>query len=366
MLKQCKPIKCLIAFGVYCVLTVLAFSQTKPTVQRVAVLGNERGIQVQITASQPIATESQLLTDPDRLVIDFPGAAPGTQLRGLAVNQGGIKTVRVGLLTADPPTTRIVVDLSAASPYEIVPSGNSVMLKVGAGDVEIAGKNPLPKQPVTTEGPATVPRATVPAANLPISAPAPNLQVNFQRGELTVHAKKATLAEVLYAIQQRTGADIPIPAGAEQEQVVADAGPGPAKDVLTALLTGTRFNFIVVGSDQNDGGLRSVILSPKSDLGTSMPAGMQPVTPVAQEQDVPDVPQEQVQLPPPDAPPAPPMQPNEFPAQPPPEVMQGQQLNQGQPNVNQAPTDQPQQSTGPGQPPVESVPDENAPPPDEQ
>jgi hypothetical protein len=357
MLKQCKPTKCLIAFGVYCVLTVLAFSQTKPTVQRVAVLGNERGIQVQITASQPIATESQLLMDPDRLVIDFPGAAPGTQLRGLAVNQGGIKTVRVGLFNADPPTTRIVVDLSNASPYEIVPNGNSVILKVGAGDVEIAGKKALPKQPVTTEAP----RPTVPT-----SAPAPNLQVNFQRGELTVHAQKATLAEVLYAIQQRTGADIPIPAGAEQEQVVADAGPGPAKDVLTALLTGTRFNFIVVGSDQNDGGLRSVILSPKSDLGTSMPAGMQPVTPVTQEQDVPDVPQEQVQLPPPDAPPAPPMQPNEFPAQPPPEVMQGQQPNQGQPNSNHAPTDQPQQSTGPGQPPVESVPDENPPPPDEQ
>jgi hypothetical protein len=357
MLKQRKTIKCLIAFTVYSVLTASAFSQAKPTVQRVAVLGNERGIQVQITASQPIATQSQLLMDPDRLVIDFPGAAPGTQLRGLAVNQGGIKTVRVGLFNADPPTTRIVVDLSAASPYEIVPNGNSVILKVGAGDVEIAGKNPLAKQPVSTEAP----RPTVAT-----SAPSPNLQVNFQRGELTVHAQKATLAEVLYAIQQRTGADIPIPAGAEQEQVVADAGPGPAKDVLTALLTGTRFNFIVVGSDQNDGGLRSVILSPKSDLGTSMPAGMQPVTPVTQEQDVPDVPQEQVQLPPPDAPPPPPMQPNEFPAQPPPEVMQGQQPNQGQPNSNHAPTDQPQQSTGPGQPPVESLPDENPPPPDEQ
>jgi hypothetical protein len=358
MLKQCKTIKCLIAFGVSSLLTALAFAQAKPTVQRVAVLGNERGIQVQITASQPIGTESQLLTGPDRLVIDFPGAAPGMQLRGLAVNQGGIKTVRVGLFNADPPMTRIVVDLSAASPYEIVPNGNSVILKVGAGNVEIAGKNPPPRQPAST--------AAIPPTTVPTSAPPPNLQVNFQRGELTVHAQKATLAEVLYAIQQRTGADIPIPAGAEQEQVVADAGPGPAKDVLTALLTGTRFNFIVVGSDQNDGGLRSVILSPKSDLGTSMPAGMQPATPVPQEQDVPDVPQEQVQLPPPDAPPPPPMQPNEVPGQQPPEVMQGQQPNQGQPNVNQAPTDQAPQSTGPGQPPVESVPDENPPPPEEQ
>jgi hypothetical protein len=338
------------------VLAVPTFSQSKPTVQRVAILGNERGIQVQITASQPIPTQTQLLTGPDRLVIDFPGAAPGSQLRGLAVNQSGIKGVRVGLLTAEPPTTRVVVDLSNASPYQIVPNGNSVILRVGAGDVDIPGVKPPSAQPVSGE-------ALAAAAPPP---PVPNLLVNFQKGELTVHSQKATLAEVLYAIQQRTGADIPIPAGAEQEQVVADAGPGPAKDVLTALLTGTRFNFIVVGSDQNDGSLRSVILSPKSDLGTAMPAGMQPVTPVNQGQDVPDVPQEQGQLPPPDSPPPPPMQTNEVPGQPPPE-MQGQQPNEGAPpNMNQVPSEQIPQNTGPGQPPVQPVPDENNPPPDEQ
>ena len=346
------------ALGFLMALWVPAFAQSKATVQRVSILGNERGIQVQITASQPIPTQTQLLTGPDRLVIDFPGAAPGSQLRGLAVNQGGIKGVRVGLFSAEPPTTRVVVDLSSASPYQIVPNGNSVILKVGGDDVDLPGVKPPSAQPVTAE-------AVAAAAPPPPPAPVPNLQVNFQKGELTVHAQKATLAEVLYAIQQRTGAEIPIPAGAEQEQVVADAGPGPAKDVLTALLTGTRFNFIVVGSDQNDGSLRSVILSPKSDLGTAMPAGMQPVNPVNQEQDVSDVPQEQGQLPPPDMPPPPPMQTNEVPGQPPPEV-QGQQPNQGAPNINQVPPDQMPQSTGPGQPPVQPVPDENAPPPEEQ
>ena len=85
------------ALGFLMALWVPAFAQSKATVQRVSVLGNERGIQVQITASQPIPTQTQLLTGPDRLVIDFPGAAPGSQLRGLAVNQGGIKGVRVGL-----------------------------------------------------------------------------------------------------------------------------------------------------------------------------------------------------------------------------------------------------------------------------
>ena len=325
MLKKFQNRLCYIVLSL--LTTTSAFSQSTPTVQRVAVLGDEQGIQLKITSSEPVPTQTQLLTGPDRLVIDFPGAAPGGQLRGLAVNQGGIKDVRVGLFSSTPPTTRVVVDLSGTTPYEIVPTGRSVILKLGTGEPDSSGVEVASAQPNAGNALAAV---------LPPPAPAPHVQVSFQQGKLTVHAEKATLAEVLFAIQQRTGADIAIPAGAEQEQVVADAGPGAAKDVLTSLLTGTHFNFIVVGSDQNDGGLKSVILSPKTDLETAMPAGMQPVNPVVQDQDVPDVPQEQGQIPPPSEPPPPPMQPGDMqgaesaPSEAlPPEAIPN--LNQGQP-----------------------------------
>ena len=351
MLKKFKTRAQYLAVCGICLFVPQAFSQSKPTVDRVAILGNERGIQVKITSSEPIPTQTQMVAGPDRLVIDFPGAAPGSQLRGLAVNQGGIKGVRVGLLSATPPTTRIVVDLASASPYQIVPAGNSVILRLGKEEIDTPASQPSGTQPIS---------GNALAAMVPPPTPAPNLQVKFQQGELTVHAKKATLAEVLYAIQQRTGAEIPIPAGAEQEQVVADAGPGPAKDVLTALLTGTNFNFIVVGSDRNDGGLRSVILSPKTDVGTAMPAGMQPVNPAEAQPDVPDTPQEQVeQMPPPTEAPPPPLQPNEVPD------MQGQPMG-GNPSVNEVPSEQippnfaPQPNQG-----VQPVPDPNAPPPEE-
>ena len=344
-----KKYKIQLQFLAFCVCLAVAapvFSQSTPTVQRVAVMGDEQGIELKITSSQPVHTQTQLLTGPDRLVIDFPGAAPGNQLRGLAVNQGGIKGVRVGLFSSTPPTTRVVVDLSGASPYEITPTGNSVILKLGAGNTGTQGIQLASAHPGSADALAAV---------IPPAPPAPHVQVNFQQGKLSVHADKATLAEVLFAIQQRTGADIPIPAGAEQEQVVADAGPGPAKDVLTSLLTGTHFNFIVVGSDQNDGGLKSVILSPKSEIETAMPAGMQPVTPVTQDQDVPDVPQEQGQMPPPIEPPAPPMQPNEAPGANAAPVEAPPNMNQGQPGQF------PQNG-----PPVQQAPDENQPPPSEE
>ena len=75
---------------------------------------------------------------------------------------------------------------------------------------------------------------------------------------LTIHADKATLAQVLFEVQQQTQAEIAIPAGAEQEQVIADIGPAPARDVLGELLNGSPYNFIFVG---NELALERVILT---------------------------------------------------------------------------------------------------------
>jgi hypothetical protein len=63
---------------------------------------------------------------------------------------------------------------------------------------------------------------------------------------------------VLFEVQRQTQADIPIPAGAEQEEVVADIGPAPARDVLGALLNGSNYNFIFIGNEES---LERVILT---------------------------------------------------------------------------------------------------------
>jgi hypothetical protein len=82
---------------------------------------------------------------------------------------------------------------------------------------------------------------------------------------LTIDANKANLAEVLFAVHQRTGAEIAIPAGAEQEQVFGLLGPGSAGEVLSRLLNGTKFNFLIVSSANDPNILDRVILSPKPE-----------------------------------------------------------------------------------------------------
>ena len=76
-----------------------------------------------------------------------------------------------------------------------------------------------------------------------VEAAQPVLDVTYRNGLLGIRANKATLSEVLFAVQQRTGSEISIASGAEQEKVVAEIAPGPAPEVLARLLNGSRFNF---------------------------------------------------------------------------------------------------------------------------
>jgi hypothetical protein len=71
-------------------------------------------------------------------------------------------------------------------------------------------------------------------------------------------------------VQQRTGADVSIAAGAEQEKVVADIAPGPAPEVLARLLNGSRFNFLILSAVDDPQRLDRVILSARPD-GAFMP-----------------------------------------------------------------------------------------------
>ena len=288
-------------------------SLAQVSVRSVKVSGSKDVVEVEVEASDRIVPETQVLTGPDRLVIDFPNAVPGNQVRSQSIDRADVKDVRVGLFQAKPPVTRVVLDLKSARSYQIFPYGRTVMVKVTGS------------APITTESAATVGYQQSPghtgliAANYtagmePVSVPAQSpLQVSYRDGLLGIHASKATLSEVLYAIQQHTGADISIPAGAEQERVVADIAPAPAAEALARLLNGSRFNFLILNSANDPRQLDRVILSARAE-GVFVPP------PPTQEPDM-DATVDEQPVPPPgqpapapnpqNAPPPPPQAPND-------------------------------------------------------
>jgi len=247
------------------------------SIRRVQFLGNQNAVEIEIEASEHMAPQAQMLTGPDRLVMDFPNAVPGNQLRSQSVNRGGVKDVRVGLFTANPPVTRIVFDLNAAHSYQIFPAGRTVIVKLGGDEVDkSAGVDDFPETGPTVTRPSLV-NTNFPVRRLPLStaqaSARPSLEVSFKDGLLAIRSNKASLSEVLYAVHQHTGADIAVPAGAERERVAADIGPGPAAEVLAHLLNGSRFNFLILNSASDARVLDRVILSPRGE-GLSTPRAL--------------------------------------------------------------------------------------------
>lgn len=243
------------------------------SVRSLRVMGGKDTVEIEVEASDRIVPQTQVLTEPDRLVVDFPNAVPSHDLRSQSVDRGEVKDVRVGLFQAKPPITRVVLDLKAARSYQVFPYGRTVMIKVvgdGAAPTVSAGN------PQATQGPGLITASYATSAEpIQVEAPVqPVLEVSYRDGLLAIRANKATLSEVLHAVQQKTGADIAIAAGAEQEMVVAEIPPAPAPEVLAHLLNGSRFNFLILSAADNPNQLDRVILSTRSELG---PAPLPPV-----------------------------------------------------------------------------------------
>ena len=208
---------------VYLFAPIQGQAQEAPSVRRVQVLSKQNPLEIEIEGSESLVPQAQILSDPDRLVVDFANAVPGAQLRNQTLNSQEIKSVRVGLFSSKPPVTRVVLDLNGPQAYQIFPSGRTVIIKIGSGRSQVSRSTASPS-------PVALVNTTYHVGSLEITPPPPPppLVVTFQSGLLTITSNQATLSEVLFAVHQRTGAEIAIPAGAEQEKVVAALGPAPA------------------------------------------------------------------------------------------------------------------------------------------
>lgn len=287
-------------------------------IQHVTVRGGDAAMEVEIqTSGTAVAPDTQAITGPDRIIVDFPGALPAAELRALTVNRGALKGVRTGLFSNNPPITRVVFDLAEPQSYQVSTLQNAIVVKLSpaalnsarlnsppapaildrakSGAVASGPKGPAVKtvaktivakasevsashaaklQPASLVGSAKPASMNVAASSVsaavsptdpPLAAgastplpPMPLVTVTFTDGKLRIHAENATLSQVLFEVQRQTQAEIAIPAGAEREQVIADLGPASARDVLSALLNGSPYNFIFVGNEQS---LERVILT---------------------------------------------------------------------------------------------------------
>jgi hypothetical protein len=163
------------------------------TIRHIAVTGGDHDLNVEITATVPITARTQTVTDPDRLIVDLPEALPSAGLHKIFVNRGKLMDIRVGLLSANPRITRVVLDLASPTQYRVLPIGNTIVVKLngesGPGHAPVAA---------TTMPPAeTVPAQTTSVVAIPPPAPSP--EPNRARWILPILVTAAVLAMLTIA-----------------------------------------------------------------------------------------------------------------------------------------------------------------------
>lgn len=144
------------------------------------------------------------------------------------------------------------------------------------------GQKPMPV--ITEPTPAVVPpvpqvQAVQPSLRPEQMPPVPP-KVTYQNGLLTVEAANCTLGDILNVIRTKAGIQFEGLQGA-QDRVAAKLGPAPADTVLTALLRGSHFDYMIIGRVDRPDIVQRVILTPAPGSGASTSAsnGIQPLQP---------------------------------------------------------------------------------------
>src|SRR5690242_11803929 len=87
-------------------------------------------VNVEVTLTAPVTPNVIVASAPDRLVLELPNTSASARQKHIPVNHDGVKELRVGLNSADPPVTRVVIDLDQARPYRVTNNGNTIVLTI--------------------------------------------------------------------------------------------------------------------------------------------------------------------------------------------------------------------------------------------
>jgi hypothetical protein len=147
---------------------------------------------------------------------------------------------------------------SAAQKTEVQKTNASTRKKTSAKKKTSQPVAPAPEIPAQIMPP-------VPATLMNSSPVKP--QVTMESGLLTIDAPNSTLSDVLSGVRKATGAVIE---GAfPTERVSVKLGPGLPDQVLDALLRGTPYDYIILGSLGRQDAVARVMLTPQSSQASA-------------------------------------------------------------------------------------------------
>jgi len=140
-----------------------------PTVSKIRVTTDSQSLNVEVSTTAPAIPDTDRLENPDRIIFDFPGFVMQGPPQTVSVNLGPVTTLRASLFQANPPITRIVLDVTELVGIELQPMEDKVLIRIPYDGLTpmISGKTArkaLSLPPAKNVSPPT-------AENLPSSPP---------------------------------------------------------------------------------------------------------------------------------------------------------------------------------------------------
>jgi hypothetical protein len=158
--------------------------------------------------------------------------------------------------SATPPATPKTVHRKAAKAKAVKASSAKAQ---AAHEKDPPALKPVDIPPMTPE-------------QLPAQAP----QVSYQDGRLTVNSENSTMKDILGAIRKQTNVQMDLPATMGTDRVAAHLA-GLPRDVISSLLEGTSWDYIIVGSPTESDHIQSLIVtSAGGGVATSLSRGSGP------------------------------------------------------------------------------------------
>lgn len=96
---------------------------------------------------------------------------------------------------------------------------------------------------------------------VPERLPPARPKVIYTGGLLKIDAFNSTLADILAKVAALTGAELDVPPSASRERMAADLGPGPPRQILATLLSGTSFDYVISAPNNDPQAIRSVLVT---------------------------------------------------------------------------------------------------------
>jgi hypothetical protein len=222
--------------------------------RNISILRGKTSVEVHIEASGPVKPVARVFPQPERIVVDLAGVGYDGSRR-LPVNVGDVEGVRVALFQADPPVTRVVVDLARPHDYRLLPAGSMVIVTIdtrpktavaaqppAAKLAAVAAVNTAPPAPSAGTSPAHYaseaklqpPPVTQPEAPVRPPAESAHLPVT-ESSEPTV---STTLPQVATIAVSSSQAELPPSQAGEEEttphQASKGSKPGVVRDITVS------------------------------------------------------------------------------------------------------------------------------------